>query len=67
MSNSIYSLLRPPTLKEGDDVGVVAPAGPVERVQLKIGLEVIGSMGFKPLLGKHTYARSRFMAGSDKV
>ncbi len=66
MSNSIYSLLRPPSLKEGDVVGVVAPAGPVDRVQLKIGLEVIGSMGFKPLLGKHIYARSRFMAGSDK-
>ena len=66
MSNSICSLLRPPTLKEGDVVGVVAPAGPVDRVQLKIGLEVIRSMGFKPLLGRHIYARSRFMAGSDK-
>ena len=66
MSNSICSLLRPPTLKDGDVVGVVAPAGPVDRVQLKIGLEVIRSMGFKPLLGRHIYARSRFMAGSDK-
>ncbi|MBC8286771.1 MAG: LD-carboxypeptidase [Nitrospinae bacterium] len=66
MSNSIRSLLRPPALKEGDVVGVVAPAGPVDRAQLETGLEVIRGMGFKPLLGKHIYARSRFMAGSDK-
>jgi muramoyltetrapeptide carboxypeptidase len=66
MSNSTCSLLRPPSLKEGDIVGVVAPAGPVDRVQLKIGLEVIRCMGFKPFLGEHIFARSRFMAGSDK-
>jgi len=64
MSNSI---LRPAALKEGDVVGVVAPAGPVDREQLATGLEVIRSMGFQPLLGKHVHARSRFMAGPDKA
>ena len=66
MSKSIRSLLRPPALKEGDVVGVVAPAGPVDKAQLETGLDVIRSMGFKPLLGKHVHARSRFMAGPDK-
>jgi len=66
MSNAICPLLRPPSVKEGDVVGVVAPAGPVDRVQLEIGLQVIRSMGFKPLLGRHIHARLRFMAGSDK-
>lgn len=66
MSNSIRSLLRPSALKEGDVVGVVAPAGPVDKGQLETGLAVIRAMGFKPLLGRHVRARSRFMAGPDK-
>jgi muramoyltetrapeptide carboxypeptidase len=66
MSKSIRSLLRPPALKEGDVVGVVAPAGPVDKIQLQAGLEVICKMGFKPLLGKHIHARSGFLAGPDK-
>lgn len=66
MSNSIHSLLRPPALKKGDVVGVVAPAGPVDREQLETGLAVVRAMGFTPLLGRHVLARSRFMAGSDK-
>ncbi len=66
MSKSIRSLLRPPALKEGDVVGVVAPAGPVVTTQLETGLDVLRSMGFKPLLGKHVHVRSRFMAGPDK-
>ena len=67
MSKSIRSLLRPPALKEGDVVGVVAPAGPVDKEQLKAGLEVICNMGFKPLLGKYIHARSGFLAGADKA
>ena len=66
MSKSIRSLLRPPALKEGEVVGVVAPAGPVDKEQLQAGLEVICEMGFKPLLGKHIHARSGFLAGPDK-
>ena len=66
MSKSIRSLLRPPALKEGDVVGVVAPAGPVDKEKLKSGLEVISKMGFKPLLGKYIHARTGFLAGSDK-
>ncbi len=60
-------LVRPLQLKRGDVVGVVAPAGPVDRHQLKVGLEVIRSMGFEPLLGRHIHARHRFMAGPDKA
>jgi muramoyltetrapeptide carboxypeptidase len=65
MANSI-PIIRPSQLKRGDVVGVVAPAGPVEGKQLDAGLEVIRSMGFEPLLGRHVHSRSRFMAGPDK-
>ena len=55
MANSISPLLRPPQLKQGDRVGVVAPAGPVDINQLETGLEVIRAMGFDFLLGKYIY------------
>jgi muramoyltetrapeptide carboxypeptidase len=65
MPNSIQSLIRPPKLRQGDVVGVVAPAGPVDRDNLETGLNVIRAMGFEPLLGKHVHARSRYLAGPD--
>ncbi len=58
-------MIRPAKLRTGDKVGVVAPAGPVDKIQLEKGLEVISEMGFQPALGKHIFSRSRFMAGTD--
>lgn len=58
-------LTRPKKLQQGDTVGVVAPAGPVDPEQLQAGLNVIRGMGFKPLLGEHVEARNGFLAGTD--
>jgi muramoyltetrapeptide carboxypeptidase len=65
MSKKLKSLIRPPKLNPGDKVGVVTPAGPVDKTQLQKGLEVILDMGFQPVLGKYIYTRSRFFAGTD--
>ena len=58
-------IIRPQKLNFGDKVGVVAPAGPVNKKQLEKGLEVISEMGFEPVLGNFVYERSRFLAGTD--
>lgn len=65
MSKKSRPLIRPCKLNPGDKVGVVAPAGPVDKTQLRNGLDVISEMGFEPVLGKYVYARSRFLAGTD--
>jgi muramoyltetrapeptide carboxypeptidase LdcA involved in peptidoglycan recycling len=65
MSKKTLSLIRPPKLEQGDKVGVVAPAGPVDKKQLQNGLEVISEMGFQPVVGRYVHCRSRFLAGSD--
>jgi len=65
MSKKLKSLIRPPKLNLGDKVGVVTPAGPVDKTQLKKGLCVISDMGFQPILGKYIYTQSRFFAGTD--
>lgn len=64
MKNKKKSLL-PQKLVPGDNVGVVAPAGPVDLEILKKGLACLENMGFKPILGKHVLARHRFCAGAD--
>ncbi|MGP0565859.1 S66 peptidase family protein [Nitrospina sp. 32_T5] len=58
-------LTRPKKLKQGDAVGIVAPAGPVDPEQLEKGLRVIRGMGFQPVLGENIAARNGFLAGND--
>lgn len=65
MSKNSRALIRPLKLNPGDKVGVVAPAGPVNKEQLQKGLDVISEMGFQTVLGKYVYKRSRFLAGTD--
>ena len=55
----------PKRLKQGDRVGVVAPAGPVDRKTLEQGLRVLKRMGFCPVLAEHIYAKDRYLAGTD--
>ena len=56
----------PERLKQGDKIGIVAPAGPVDQKILKKGLAMLKKMDFSPVLGKHVLAQDRYMAGTDK-
>lgn len=55
----------PKRLNQGDKVGVVALAGPVDREILEKGLEVLRRMGFCPVLAEHIHAKDRYLAGTD--
>jgi len=59
-------LIRPKKLKQGDLVGVVAPAGPVDPQHLETGLKVVRGMGFQPVLGRFVNDRRHFLAGEDE-
>jgi muramoyltetrapeptide carboxypeptidase len=65
VATSNLRLIRPKKLKQGDMVGVVAPAGPVDPKHLEEGLGVIRGMGFKPVLGRCVNDRKQFLAGED--
>lgn len=66
MVSSNLQLIRPKKLKQGDMVGVVAPAGPVDPAHLEEGLGVIRGMGFQPILGRFVNDRKHFLAGEDE-
>ena len=59
------TLLRPPVLKRGDRVAVVAPGGPLQRLPLEPGLELLASWGLEPVLGASVRTRHGFLAGND--
>lgn len=59
------TVLRPPMLRSGDRVAVVAPGGPLQRLPVEPGVELIASWGLEPILGASVRGRHGFLAGSD--
>jgi muramoyltetrapeptide carboxypeptidase len=60
------SVLKPPVLRPGDTVGMVAPASNVyEPEDLQIARETMQQYGFKVVLGRNIMAQNGYLAGSD--
>lgn len=47
----------PKSLKKGDKIAIISPAGAVDPTQLEKGLKLIKSKGFEPVLGKNLYTK----------
>jgi muramoyltetrapeptide carboxypeptidase len=47
----------PKSLKKGDKIAVISPAGAVDASQLEKGIEMIKSKGYEPVLGEHLYTK----------
>lgn len=62
---SLNSILKPPRLKAGDTVGLVAPAGYIDRKDIDDIKGVLAKLGLKVKLGAHVYNRYGYLAGSD--
>ncbi|MBU8883773.1 LD-carboxypeptidase [Flavobacteriaceae bacterium JJC] len=50
-------IIFPKSLKKGDRIAIISPAGAVEESQLEKGLKLIQAKGYEPVLGKHLYTR----------
>lgn len=55
---------RPAALRPGDQVAVVAPAGPFDRESFEAGLRVLAER-YRPLVGEGCFAQTRYLAGDD--
>ena len=56
---------RPPRLKPGDTIGIVAPAGCFDHDLFMLGLSVLQSMGFQTRVPDEVFDRTGYLAGSD--
>ena len=50
-------IIFPKSLKKGDQIAIISPAGSVEEKQLEKGLEMIKQKGFEPVLGQHLFTK----------
>ncbi len=57
--------VRPPRLKPGDTIGVVAPAGPLERKLFSQGLSTLEAMGFQIRVPDEIFEKTGYLAGDD--
>lgn len=60
------SILKPPVLRPGDTVGMVAPASNAyEPEEIAIAQETMELYGFQVVLGRNINAQNGYLAGSD--
>ena len=57
------SLFRPLVLQRGDTVGIVAPAGPVNRKEFEAGVLALQQIGLVPVFSESIFERERYFAG----
>ncbi len=57
--------IRPPRLNPGDAIGIVAPASPFDQNLFNQGLNILESMGFRPIVPDGLFEKAGYLAGSD--
>jgi muramoyltetrapeptide carboxypeptidase len=64
MSFSTLPRVKPPALRPGDTVGIVAPASNVKRVELEAGCEGLRRAGYHPFFFDSILEQDLYFAGS---
>ena len=57
-------LRRPPALRPGDRVAVLAPASPIDRDAFERGVAELRELGFEPVFDERALAATGYLAGS---
>jgi len=65
MLNKDNKSIRPPSLKSGNTIGIVAPAGPFDPDKFMKGKTVLESMGFQTIFDESIFQKNGFLAGTD--
>jgi len=57
--------IRPPRLKPGDTIGIVAPAGSFDPKIFSQGLSTLESLGFRTRVSDEIFEKTGYLAGND--
>jgi muramoyltetrapeptide carboxypeptidase len=58
--------ILPRGLSKGDTIGIISPAGPVDRERLKTGIKALEELGYSIRLGRHVVDKWGYLAGKDE-
>lgn len=63
------NIIKPPKLKTGDTIGIIATSGPIEKdsVEVSNAVKFFKSRGFNVLISDDIYENDRYLAGSDDI
>lgn len=56
---------KPPALRPGDRIALVAPASPFEQDKLDRAYAFLETMGLQPVVGRHCTLRQGYLAGTE--
>jgi muramoyltetrapeptide carboxypeptidase len=56
--------IKPPRLRAGDRVGIVAPASHFKRQEFEAGSRALAALGYEPVYDEEIFARDFYFAGS---
>ena len=60
-------MIKPPALKTGDRIAVVAPASSFNRAEFDLGITELRRLGFEPVYDDSVFETSMFTSGSASV
>ena len=60
-------MLKPPALRRGDRIAVVAPASPFARDEFDAGIAELRRLGYEPVYDDTVFARTRYTAGEPQL
>ncbi|HEX9656777.1 MAG TPA: LD-carboxypeptidase [Bacteroidota bacterium] len=59
--------IKPPALRNGDLIGIVSPASPVDdSTKIEKGVRYLESHGYRTIIGTHAQEKNGYLAGFDK-
>ena len=58
-------IIKPSRLNPGDEIAIIAPAGPVTREELERPIELLMKQGYRVTQAPHLYGKQGYLAGND--
>ena len=62
-----HDILKPPPLRRGDAIGIVAPASNIQRDMLDAGVHNLRKLGYQVVLGDSIFEQELYFAGSGEA
>jgi muramoyltetrapeptide carboxypeptidase len=60
-------IIKPPSLRPGDTIGIIAPAGPVARDEIQPAIDLLKERGYHTLLSLNLFNKKGYLAGRDEA